>query len=256
MRKLPACRLLALAALVACAGFGRAAAQEPGRVERARAGLPRAAASRLDQIVSQAAARGLPTAPLIDKTLEGEAKKAAPERILIVVQQLAANLGRAQDLLADGRPPAPEDVTAAADALRRGVSERAIHALHDGRAFPGFALPVETLADLHEIGVPDDQALAVLQAWAARRGKDIDLRDLPAAVERLIHSGRLPAQAAQSIAQGMTDDHARRGDGDRGKSDVAPGRGKSDRPPVSPGAGPPRGRDKPSTSNPGHRGHG
>ncbi len=254
MRRLPACRLLAVAALIACFGSSRAGAQEPGRVERARAGLPRAAASRLDQILSQAASRGLPTAPLVDKALEGEAKGAPPERILLVIQQLSANLGRARDLLASGTPPAPEDVTAAADALRRGVSERAVRALRAGRGLRSFALPVETLADLHEVGVPDDQGVALLNAWATRRGKDVDLRDLPAAVERLIRSGTIPAQAAQAIAQRLGDDRGL--GGDRGKSDVAPGRGKSDRPPVSPGAGPPRGRDKPDVTNPGHHGHG
>ncbi len=252
MRKLPASRFLALAALIACLGWSRAGAQEPGRVERARAGLPRSAASRLDQILGQAAARGLPTAPLVDKTLEGEAKGAPPERILLVVQQLAGNLGRARDLLAAGTPPEPEDVSAAADALRRGVSERAVRALHAGHGLRSFALPVEPLADLHEIGVPDDQAVALLHAWAARRSKGVDLRDLPAAVERMIRSGTLPAQAAQSIAQGLSDERG----GDRGKSDVAPGRNKGDRPLVSPGAGPPRGRDKPDNSNPGHHGHG
>ncbi len=255
MRKLPGCRLLALAALLACAGWRPAGAQEPGRVERARAGLPPAAAGRLDRILSAAAARGLPTAPLIDKTLEGEAKQAPPERILVVVEQLAANLGRARDLLAAGTSPAPEDVTAAADALRRGVSPRAVRALRTGRPLRTFALPVETLADLHEVGVPDDQAVALLEAWAARSGKDADLRDLPGAVERLIRSGTLPAQAAQSLAQGLQQQRIE--SGDRGKSDLAPGRNRhSDRPLVSPGAGPPRGRDKPDDSNPGHRPHG
>ncbi len=255
MRKLPACRLVALAALLACAGWGPASAQEPGRVERARAGLPRAAASRLDRILGEAAARGLPTAPLIDKTLEGEAKNAPPERILVVVEQLAANLGRARELLATGAPPAPEDVSAAADALRRGVSPSAVHALRAGRHLRTFALPVETLVDLHEVGVPDKQAVALLEAWAARRRGDVDLRDLPAAVERLIRSGTLPAQAAQSLAQGLQQDRVV--PGDRGKSNVAPGRTRrSDGPPVSPGAGPPRGRDKPDNANPGHHGHG
>jgi len=254
MHRLPACRLLALAALLASVGASRASAQDAGRVERARAGLPRAAAGRFDQILSQAAARGLPTAPLIDKTLEGEAKKAPPERILVVVNELATNLGRARSLLENGAPPVPDDITAVADALRRGVSERAVRMLHARHMVRSMALPVETLADLHQVGVPDNQAVALLEAWAARHGDAADLRNLPAAVERLIRSGTLPAQAAQSLAQAMRSSGE---SGDRGKSHIAPGRaGKSDRPLVSPGAGPPRGKDKEPPSNPGHHGHG
>ncbi len=251
MRKFPACRLLALAALLVCAGASRAVAQDAERAERARAGLPRAAAIRLDQILDQAGTQGLPTAPLIDKALEGEAKKAPADRILAVVQQLLANLARARDILESGAPPVADDIMAVADALRRGVSERAVRALHGGKFGRSFALPVETLADLHDVGVPDDQGVTLLRAWAARQGKDADLRDLPAAVERLIRAGTLPAQAAQVLAQEMTD-HGKAGD--HGRSDVAPGHaGKSDRPPVSPGAGPPRGKENP---NPGHRPHG
>ncbi|HEX9109821.1 MAG TPA: hypothetical protein VF832_21410 [Longimicrobiales bacterium] len=249
-----ACRI-AIVALLAVAGAARTSAQEPDRLERARAALPRAAAARLEAILKQATAKGLPSAALIDKTLEGEAKQAPPERILAVVQQLADNLDRARTLLLEGGAPGADDITAVADALRRGVPDHAVRTLRAKQPGRPLGLAVETLADLLQVGVPVDQAVAVLQAWADRGGKNADLRDLPAAVERMVRNGTLPAQAAQSLAAEMRGSGAA-SSGKGGKSDLAPGQNKGDRPPVSPGAGPPRGKQKPPPSKPPHPGHG
>lgn len=234
-------RLLCTAALLLALGATRASGQDADRLQRARAGLPRAAATRLDQILESARSRGLPTSPLVDKVLEGEAKAAPPDRIVIVVAQLADNLARARAIIIDTGAPDLDDITAVADAIRRGVPEKTIRALHGRQHGRTFALPVETLADLVQQGVPDDQALDLLQAWAERGGDSGELRDLPAAVERLIREGVIPARAAEAIAQSMRGG-AHGPPAGVGKAN-APGQlKKPTRAPVSPGAGPPPGK--------------
>lgn len=236
-------RLLCTAALLLGLGAVRASGQDADRLQRARAGLPRAEAAHLDQVLQSAVSRGLPTSLLVDKVLEGEAKMVPPGRIVAVVAQLAGNLAQARTILLDAGSPDLDDISAVADALRRGVSDKTIHALHTRQPRRPFALPVETLADLIQQGVPDDDALELLQVWADRGGDNAELRDLPASVERLIREGIIPARAAEAIAQSM------RGGAHGPPAGVgratAPGQlKKPNRAPVSPGAGPPPGKQK------------
>ncbi len=252
MNRSTTARAFVVAALLAFAAASRATGQEAERLQRARAGLPRPAAVRLDQLLQAASTRGLPTAPLVDKVLEGEAKQAPPDRILAVVGQLSDNLGRARALLQAGGAPGADDLTAVADALRRGVPEAAVRTLHARRPDRPIALAVVTLADLVQEGVPVQHALQLLQVWADRGARQNELRDLPASIERLMHEGTLPTQAAEAVERSL------KGGGadvvsDRGKSGSDHGRSgdKPDRPPVPPGSGPPTGKDKPGS----HKGH-
>lgn len=237
-------RLLAAIGLILCLGAARAEAQDAARLQRARAALPASAAARFDRILQGAAARGLPTGPLVDKTLEGEAKQVPADRILDVVALLANNLGRARALLLESGAADADDVTAAADALRRGVSDGSVRALRAQQRGRPFALPVETLADLVQQGVPGDKALGMLAAWNRRGADQTELRELPAAIERLIRNGTLPAQAAAVVTAAITGAPGAAA-AVAGKSDLAPGHAdRPDRPPVAPGAGPPPGKGK------------
>ncbi len=237
-------RLLAAAGLILCLGASRTEAQDGTRLQRARAALPASAAARFDGILRNAAARGLPTGPLVDKTLEGEAKQVPADRILDVVALLADNLGRARALLDESGATDPDDITAAADALRRGVPDNTVRALRGQQKGRPFALPVETLADLMQQGVPSDKALGLLAAWNRRGADPAELRELPAAVERLIREGTLPAQAAAVVTAAITGTPGAAA-AVAGKSDLAPGHAdRPDRPPVSPGAGPPPGKGR------------
>ena len=236
-------RLLCTVALLLGLGAVRASGQDADRLQRARAGLPRAEAARLDQALQSAASRGLPTSLLIDKVLEGEAKMVPPGRIVAVVAQLAGNLAQARTILLEAGSPSLDDISAVADAIRRGVPEKTIRALRAQQPKRPFALPVETLADLIQQGVPDEEALDLLRAWADRGGDNAELRDLPASVERLIREGVIPARAAEAITQSMRGG-AHGPPAGVGKA-TAPGQlKKPTRAPVSPGAGPPPGKQK------------
>src|SRR5690606_19942800 len=98
------------------------------------------------------------------------------ERIAGAVGMLAGELARARTLLRDGAPPAPADVAAVADALRRGVPEPAVRRLAEraGGDEP-VALAVHTLGDLIDRGVPAHQALSVIEAWRGRGARADEL---------------------------------------------------------------------------------
>ena len=238
---------LALCALLAL-GVPPAAAQQPdGRMERIRSSLPAPAVEQIEAQLTWARAAGLPVEPLLDKAVEGIAKRVPNDRIVSAITQLAGQLERARGLLGDGAPPTPADVSAVADALRRGVPEPAIERVARG-ADPAepVALAIHTIGDLIEQGVSTDEALVVLEAWRGRGARPEELRELPAAIERLIRQGVMPSQAAAAVAGAM---QAGGPPGSVGQPGGPGMRGPPGGPPIPPGAGPPSERGR-GTSNP------
>lgn len=205
------------------------------RMERIRVELPQGALERIEARIAAARAEGLPVEPLMDKAVEGLAKRVPGPRIASAVDQLAGELGRARTLLADGVPPGPTDVAAVADAMRRGVPEMAIQRVaRDAGPEEPVAMTVHTLGDLMDRGVPVEQALAVMEAWRSRGARRDELRELPGAIDRLMRQGILAGQAAAAVANAM-----RGGAGGDGRGgDQRPGM-RGGGPPIPPGAGPP-----------------
>ena len=81
----------------------------------------------LDRLVAEAAAKGLPAAPLTNKIQEGFAKGANPKRIELVVRQMATNLETADRLVREiGSATAGEgreaSVTLLAESLGSGIT--------------------------------------------------------------------------------------------------------------------------------------
>lgn len=229
-----------------------ASAQEADRrLARIRDGLPPAALEQVEASLAEARTQGLPVEPLLDKAVEGLAKNVPGDRVAGAVGVLLREMANARGLLSDGVPPTPTDVAAVADALRRGVPGAAVRRLSEGRrAGEPVAMAVHTLGDLLDQGVPLDQAFSVIDAWRERGSRPDDLRELPAAIERLIRQGVLPEQAAAAVAGSM-----RAGGppgGPPGLQGNRPGVGRGGNPPIPPGAGPPteRGR-KPQRKPPG-----
>lgn len=214
------------------------AQEDDPRMDRIRAELPEPAAQQIQARIAAARTAGLPVEALLDKAVEGIAKRVPAPHIAGAVDQLAEQLGRARTLLQDGVSPAPTDVAAVADAMRRGVPEPAIRRVAE-RAGPGepVALTVHTMGDLMDRGVPAEQAVAVLEAWRGRGAHREELRDLPSAVERLIRQGVLPGQAAAAVADAMRRAANQGPDGGQG-----PGMMMKGTPPIPPGAGPPSDR--------------
>ncbi len=246
MTRLP----LALAlALVATSGLH---GQVTPATERIRAGLPDQQARAVEALLERAREQNLPVQPLVDKALEGIAKRAPAPLVVQALERLSNRLGQARAILLDGEPPAGPDVAAVADALGRGVPENAVRSLRARRG-PGepIGLAVHTLGDLLDRDVPVDRALDVLEAWRERGARADALRQLPAAVEGLIRRGVMPGEAAAAVAAtvraGMPAATASPGHMPGKAKGHGPG-GMSAQPPIPPGAGPPSTR--PSHSGP------
>jgi hypothetical protein len=169
--------------------------------DRARASLTGPHQTAFTDIVARTRARGLPTEPLVDKVLEGKAKRVPPDKIIQVVRQRVDQLARAQGVV---RSRTPVDIIAVADALQRGVSEGTIRRIHaEAGAREPVALAVHTLADLLDSGVSSDVALNMIAGWRSRGGAPSELRELPAAVERLVREGADPGRAGNAVASAL-----------------------------------------------------
>ena len=190
MTRLLAPALIALIALPA-------AAQTPVRA-RLEGRVPPAIVAAVDSIVSDAAARELPTEPLVQKALEGGAKGVAPERILAAVRLVHTRLsvaGAAIDRAGVGRSTAA--IEAGAFALTAGLSGEDVSAVVRAEADePTQALRVA--ATLSALGVPAAETVALVTSTLAAGA---DVTALPQTVQAAMNRGATPAQAAR-LAQG------------------------------------------------------
>src|SRR5262245_13686150 len=182
------------------------AAQQAGRgnsaaYERARASLDGSYRAAFTEIVASARARGLPVEPLIDKTLEGKAKRRPQDEIIAVVRKRMNYLERAQSL---GKYRSSVDLIAVADALNRGLDEKTVRQLRAGaRANEPIGLAVHTLADLIDNKVPRAIAMDMITGWRSRGASASELRELPASVERLVRQGATPSLAGSAVATAL-----------------------------------------------------
>ncbi|MFI5239583.1 MAG: hypothetical protein ACHQQP_07205 [Gemmatimonadales bacterium] len=154
----------------------------------------RASASLRAQITSLADSltrADLPTAPIVDKTLEGISKGASEQRIMIAVRGVAVDLGIARRALG---PSSDYELASAVAALRAGATPDALVALR--RSLPGRSLvvPMSVLASLLVDGAPSTSAVKAVVAVAKQRD-DSTLLAYGQAVSRDMASGVAPTTA-------------------------------------------------------------
>lgn len=162
-------------------------AQDP-RLDR----LAPEARAVVTHVVDSARTAGLPVEPLVDRALEGASKGAPAPLIAAAVRRLAADLGRAREVL--GSAAGPGELAAAADALRAGAPPEVILRLRAALGARRLAVPLGVTADLTARGVPADTA-ATLVITIARSVADADLLALQRDVERDIALGAPPLAA-------------------------------------------------------------
>lgn len=155
-------------------------------------------------VIDSAGRAGLPTRPLVEKALEGSAKKASPEAILNAVRSLAKALDEARGSLG---PSTPDELNAGAVALRLGARPEDLSRLRAARK-TSLVVPLGVLSDLVARGVPVDTASKVVVALASQGDdeyvafrqkvdRDIDLGGAPvgSAIGALNSSGRAALQS-------------------------------------------------------------
>jgi hypothetical protein len=154
-------------------------------------------AAAVQRVVDSAEHEGLPTEPLIQKALEGGTLGASGDRIVYAVGALHGQLGRARQAL--GGRASDADLTAAAGALRAGVSPASLQRLQSLRRDRPLVVPIAVLTDLVADGVsPDEATRSVLDL--AREGRPDEefmaLREGRGAPSNLEQGGRPPLRPA------------------------------------------------------------
>ncbi len=140
--------------------------------------VPPPVARAVTEIAAGAAARGLPVEPLVQKAIEGGAKRVAADRVIAAVRALATQLeGAAAALRASGiEHPGAGVIEGGAEALSAGL-------------------------DAEQIGEPK-QTVDLMEAMMQAGRTPNDLLSLPTQVQEGVARGKTPAQAARGLGRG------------------------------------------------------
>ena len=188
-------RFVSLTVLLAApAGMG---AQVGGRDPLAR--LEPAIRYKVEVLIDSAKIYGLPTQPLVSKALEGMSKRADDRKILVEVTREFRYLRDARVAL--GPQVSTSELTAAAGALRLGVTQGELAQLARSRTDKILTVPLVVLSDLISRGVPRDTASTTIYQLFQRGAADDDFLGLWRGVERDIDSGTDPGQALLNRAR-------------------------------------------------------
>lgn len=153
----------------------------------------------IELLFDSAKVLGLPTAPLESKALEGVSKRVDGRRIVAAVRSVFKSLREARAAL--GPAVTPDELNAAAGALRVGIATTELAHLAKTRHEKQLTVPLVVLADLVTRGVPRDTASAtIFQLWQHGAADD-DFLGLWRGVERDIVSGTAPGVALLNRAR-------------------------------------------------------
>lgn len=153
----------------------------------------------VEMLMDSARIAGLPYGPLESKALEGISKRASGREILVAVRRVFRTLRDARAALGAGATS--DELTAAAGALRVGITASELSRLAATRGGKPLTVPLVVLADLVTRGVPRDTAsLTIFQLWQ-RGAADDDFLGLWRSVERDIVSGTDPGVALLNRAR-------------------------------------------------------
>jgi len=216
----------------------------PGQEARSRRledALPAEYAARVREIAREAQEEGVPPGLIARKAFEGVAKGYPPERIVPALDAYAGRLREATGLMGANRRPG--SISAAAEALRRGVPPDAIRSMA-GREREGrdLAVPLIVLSDLTEAGVPTENALEMVNSAMDRGARGDQMLGLSAGVRRRMRQGADWSTAVDEVrrrAERQYEQRDRRRPSDGARSGQNPSRRPAGTAPVPPGTEPP-----------------
>jgi hypothetical protein len=185
----------ALAGLLAAAVTARA--QDPRLAQR----LDKPTYVAVNAIVDSARVAKLPTAPLVDKALEGAAKGSDGQNIVVAVHQLSVRMTSARRVL--GAASSADEIKAAATALDAGVSARDLERVKAAGGKRPVTMPLAVLTDLVGRQVPIATATSLVVQLARSGVKDPDLALFQRNVRADIDRGADPTVAATTRARGL-----------------------------------------------------
>jgi hypothetical protein len=168
---------------------------------RLSARLDKPTLTAVTAIVDSARVSKLPTAPLIDKALEGAAKGSDGQNIVIAVHQLSVRMGSAKRTLASNATP--DEINAAASALDVGISVRDLTRLRAAAGKRPLTVLLAVLTDLVGEKVPIATATNLVLQLARSGVKDADLALFQRNVRSDVDQSADPTVAATTRARGL-----------------------------------------------------
>lgn len=187
-----------LRALVALTLVSRAATAQDARLAQR---LDKPTYLAVNAIVDSARLAKLPTAPLVDKALEGAAKGSDGQKIVAAVHQLSLRMAVSRRAL--GANSTGDEIKAAATALGAGMSERDLQRLRVAAGKRQLTMPLAVAIDLIGRDVPVATASSLVIQLARSGVKDADLALFQRNVRADIDRGADPTVAATTRARGL-----------------------------------------------------
>jgi hypothetical protein len=152
-------------------------------------------ATSLRALFEEAADRGLPVRLLVNRALEGAARRVGSARILRVVHEWSDALSTAKFALGEGTTEAELD--AAATAIRAGIEPRTVASLRTMRAPGTTVTALVVLTDLVQRGVPAATAREAVVTMAKQPRSDDALLGLQLTVAKNAQRG--PGMAVDAL---------------------------------------------------------
>ncbi|MGQ0537350.1 MAG: hypothetical protein ACT4R6_00255 [Gemmatimonadaceae bacterium] len=184
--------------LVLTAGVG---AQVTTPDERLSARLDPETRDRVAALVDSLRGEGLPTEPIIERALEGVAKKKDGQLIVKVVSGFATHLRTARSML--GPASSQREIIAGANALRAGVKPDDLSRVRTARETARYAVALDVLTGLMNRSVPGDTAVRVIVSLVRAGAAEPQYVALLDQVERAIGAGVSPAVATSTQGVGI-----------------------------------------------------
>ena len=185
-----------VALVIACAAARSTRAQSQDGRLAARLDKPTLVA--VSAILDSARNAKLPTAPLVDKALEGAAKGSDGSKIVSAVHQLSVRMASARRVL--GASASPDEIKVAASALDVGLSTHDLARIRAAAGKRPVTMPLAVLTDLVGRDVPIATATNLVMQLARSGAKDSELSLFQRNVRADIDRGADPTVAATTRA--------------------------------------------------------
>lgn len=185
-------------------------------------------------LIADAAARGLPTGPLVTKVREGLAKHAAPDRIRLATSALADRLQVAAAALAPSH--APDELAAAADALQAGIPAATLRDMRKLWPSKPLTVPLGVLSEMVASGVSHASATRRVRELLVKGATAAQFASLGTTVQADIAAGLAPDAAMELRSKGVLSLLVNSGAVNADATTLAPGVGgvAPSKPPIRP----------------------
>jgi hypothetical protein len=179
--------------------------QQQSIADRLAGRVPPDIAALATELATDAARRGLPIDPIIQKAIEGSAKRVPAERVGAAMRLVVTQLDAAAAGLRDGNAVLSADtvaIAAGAFALTAGLSGRDIATLARTGSTPAeLIVGLRVAGTLVAMGVPAAETVSLVNAMLEAGRPASDLLALPGRVQAQMAKGVAPAEAAAGLAR-------------------------------------------------------